>query len=134
MHYVLPSLAGKVDRAVHLRTPDRMIRSLSVTSEAWPLQRAFRIARGAKTQAVVVTVTIQDGKFFGRGECVPYARYDESEQSARGEPCETKRPNHGSIPPMLPGSLAESMLFSTSFCWSRGITSNHTPRMFACWL
>ena len=58
-----------------------MIRSLSVTSEAWPLQRAFRIARGAKTQAVVVTVTIQDGKFFGRGECVPYARYDESEQS-----------------------------------------------------
>ena len=58
-----------------------MIRSLSVTSEAWPLQRAFRIARGAKTQAVVVAVTIQDGKFFGRGEGVPYARYDESEQS-----------------------------------------------------
>ncbi len=55
-----------------------MIRSLSVAPESWPLKQAFRIARGAKTEAVVVVATIQDGKFIGHGECVPYVRYGES--------------------------------------------------------
>ncbi|OSQ38781.1 N-acetyl-D-Glu racemase DgcA [Thalassospira mesophila] len=51
---------------------------LSVTSEVWPLRTAFKISRGAKTQAEVVVVTLSDGEFSGRGECVPYARYGES--------------------------------------------------------
>ncbi|OKH89527.1 N-acetyl-D-Glu racemase DgcA [Thalassospira sp. TSL5-1] len=51
---------------------------LSVTSEIWPLRTAFKISRGAKTQAEVVVVTLSDGEFSGRGECVPYARYGES--------------------------------------------------------
>jgi|TARA_R110000751_G_scaffold74819_3_gene151115 L-alanine-DL-glutamate epimerase-like enolase superfamily enzyme len=51
---------------------------LSVTSEVWPLRTAFKISRGAKTQAEVVVVTLGDGEFSGRGECVPYARYGES--------------------------------------------------------
>ncbi|PKR53375.1 N-acetyl-D-Glu racemase DgcA [Thalassospira marina] len=51
---------------------------LSVTSEIWPLRTAFKISRGAKTQAEVVVVTLSDGEFTGRGECVPYARYGES--------------------------------------------------------
>jgi L-alanine-DL-glutamate epimerase-like enolase superfamily enzyme len=39
------------------------------------------IARGAKTEAVVVVATISQGSATGRGECVPYARYGESTES-----------------------------------------------------
>jgi L-alanine-DL-glutamate epimerase-like enolase superfamily enzyme len=51
---------------------------LSVTSEIFPLRTAFKISRGARTQAEVVVVTLSDGDHIGRGECVPYARYGES--------------------------------------------------------
>ena len=58
-----------------------MSRRLSVTVERFPLAREFRIARGAKTEAAVVTAMILDGEHTGRGECVPYARYGESLES-----------------------------------------------------
>ena len=58
-----------------------MPRRLSVTVERFPLAREFRIARGAKTEAAVVTTMIFDGEDSGRGECVPYARYCESLES-----------------------------------------------------
>lgn len=51
---------------------------LSVQIEHWPLAAAFTISRGSKTEAVVVTVELHDGKHHGRGECVPYARYGET--------------------------------------------------------
>jgi L-alanine-DL-glutamate epimerase-like enolase superfamily enzyme len=51
---------------------------LAVTIERWPIAGAFRIARGAKTEAVVVVATLTDGRHTGRGECVPYARYGET--------------------------------------------------------
>lgn len=46
--------------------------------ESWPIRGSFRISRGSKTSADVVVVEISDGEHTGRGECVPYARYDES--------------------------------------------------------
>jgi L-alanine-DL-glutamate epimerase-like enolase superfamily enzyme len=52
--------------------------SLAVKSERWPIAGAFSISRGAKTEAVVVTVELSDGRHRGRGECVPYSRYDET--------------------------------------------------------
>jgi L-Ala-D/L-Glu epimerase len=53
--------------------------NLSVRSERWPLERAFTISRGAKTEAVVVVVELDDGdRGRGRGEGVPYARYGET--------------------------------------------------------
>lgn len=55
-----------------------MARSLSVAIERFPIAGRFTIARGSRTEAVVVTAMItQDGK-VGRGECVPYARYGET--------------------------------------------------------
>jgi L-alanine-DL-glutamate epimerase-like enolase superfamily enzyme len=42
------------------------------------LAAAFVIARGAKTEAVVVVVEIEQGAHRGRGEAVPYARYGET--------------------------------------------------------
>jgi L-Ala-D/L-Glu epimerase len=54
------------------------IHHISYKVEHWPIAGSFTIARGAKTEAIVVVVEISDGNFTGRGECVPYARYGES--------------------------------------------------------
>jgi L-alanine-DL-glutamate epimerase-like enolase superfamily enzyme len=51
---------------------------LSVRSERWPIAGAFTISRGSKTQAEVVVVELSDGELRGRGECVPYPRYNET--------------------------------------------------------
>ena len=48
-----------------------------IQDEVWPLKGVFRIARGARTQAKIVTVRLEHQGFVGRGECVPYARYEE---------------------------------------------------------
>ena len=52
-----------------------------VRTERFPLARPFVIARGSRLEAVVVIVTIEQGEFRGRGECVPYARYGETPES-----------------------------------------------------
>ena len=54
------------------------MRNLSFSESSWPLAKAFVIARGARTQADVIQVKIQQGDCLGQGECVPYARYGES--------------------------------------------------------
>jgi L-alanine-DL-glutamate epimerase-like enolase superfamily enzyme len=55
---------------------------LSVRIERWPISGSFVISRGAKTEATVVVAEISDGDVTGRGECVPYARYGETPESA----------------------------------------------------
>src|SRR5829696_9022675 len=54
---------------------------LSVAAERFPIAGRFTIARGSRTEAVVVTVTLAGDGAVGRGECVPYARYGETEDS-----------------------------------------------------
>ncbi len=54
--------------------------SLAVAVETFPIAGAFTISRGSRTEAVVVTATVGDGRHLGRGECVPYARYGETVQ------------------------------------------------------
>ncbi|WP_284311881.1 N-acetyl-D-Glu racemase DgcA [Labrys miyagiensis] len=51
---------------------------LSLSVERWPLANVFTIARGSKTEAVVVVAEIERDGVTGRGECVPYARYGET--------------------------------------------------------
>lgn len=55
-----------------------MSRTLYAQHDRFALARPFRIARGVKTVAEVITVTVRDGEAMGRGEGVPYARYGES--------------------------------------------------------
>lgn len=55
-----------------------MKRTLTATTEKWPLKKPFRISRGVKTDALVVLVRITCGNDVGRGECLPYPRYGES--------------------------------------------------------
>jgi L-Ala-D/L-Glu epimerase len=54
---------------------------LTIAHESWPIAGGFTISRGTKTSAEVVVVTLEDGGATGRGECVPYARYDETVES-----------------------------------------------------
>ena len=62
-----------------------MRRRLTVRLETWPLRGAFRIARGAKTEARTVVVELAEGAHGGRGEAVPYLRYDETPAGVRAE-------------------------------------------------
>ena len=55
--------------------------SLRVAVERWPIAGTFTIARGSKREAEVVVVTLRDGPYVARGECVPYARYGETTAS-----------------------------------------------------
>lgn len=52
--------------------------SVSFSHESWPIAGSFTIARGSKTAADVVVVTLQRNGISGHGECVPYARYNET--------------------------------------------------------
>jgi L-alanine-DL-glutamate epimerase-like enolase superfamily enzyme len=60
-------------------------RVLSVTAETFPIAGTFTISRGSKTEAQVLTCSIVDGGFVGRGECVPYQRYGETIDSVRDQ-------------------------------------------------
>ena len=51
---------------------------LTIADERWPIAGSFTISRGSKTEAHVVTVTLEDEGVTGRGECVPYPRYEET--------------------------------------------------------
>jgi L-Ala-D/L-Glu epimerase len=51
---------------------------MRVTVERFPIAGAFTIARGSKTEAVVVVAEVVVNGYRGRGECVPYARYGET--------------------------------------------------------
>ncbi len=50
--------------------------------ESWPIAGRFTISRGSKTASEVILVEIEEAGFKGRGECVPYAHYGESLDSA----------------------------------------------------
>ena len=52
--------------------------SLTVEKTSYPIAGTFTISRGSKTSADCVLVTLRDGEFTGHGECVPYARYNET--------------------------------------------------------
>jgi L-alanine-DL-glutamate epimerase-like enolase superfamily enzyme len=58
-----------------------MQRTVSIAHVSHRLKAPFRISRGVKTAAEVVVVEIVEGELIGRGESVPYARYDETVDS-----------------------------------------------------
>ena len=68
------------------------MRDVKIKTEIWPVAGAFSIARSSVTEISVVTVTLIEGAFIGRGECRPYARYDETPKSVTDQ-IETIRQN-----------------------------------------
>ena len=57
------------------------MREVDIMVERWPIAGSFTIARGSRTEAVVVVVKIREDGVEGLGEAVPYARYGESVES-----------------------------------------------------
>ncbi|MCI2399529.1 N-acetyl-D-Glu racemase DgcA [Aliiroseovarius subalbicans] len=58
---------------------------ITVTPNTFKLAQVFTISRGSRTEAKVLTVRVSDGTHRGWGECVPYARYDETLDSVTEE-------------------------------------------------
>ena len=57
--------------------------TLDVRIERFPIRGSFTISRGAKTEAVTVVAEVSQGGHIGRGECVPYPRYNETPEATR---------------------------------------------------
>ena len=51
---------------------------LALYSESFPLAQTFTISRGSKTTAEVLVLELSRDGHTGRGESVPYTRYDET--------------------------------------------------------
>ncbi len=51
---------------------------ISVRAESFRLAEVFTISRGSRTEAKVLTIQVTRNGMTGWGECVPYARYDET--------------------------------------------------------
>ncbi len=91
------------------------MRRLSVATENFPLRGKFVIARGARTEAVVVVASLFENEFRGRGECVPYSRYGETVGSVLDQ-IEAVRPRleqgatREDLPALLPAGAARNAL------------------------
>ena len=71
------SIFGKMKRG--------RIMQITVTRDIFKLAQVFTISRGSRTEAQVLTVRITEGGVTGWGECVPYARYDETLDSVTAQ-------------------------------------------------
>jgi L-alanine-DL-glutamate epimerase-like enolase superfamily enzyme len=58
---------------------------ITVTPDVFKLARVFRISRGSRMEAKVLTVRVEKDGITGWGECVPYARYDETLESVTSQ-------------------------------------------------
>ena len=82
---------------------------LSVTAESFRLAQAFKISRGSRTEARVLTVRVSAGGVTGWGECVPYARYDETLESVTAEIEGLPLPlDRARLQDLLPGGAARN--------------------------
>ncbi|MFC3060537.1 N-acetyl-D-Glu racemase DgcA [Paenirhodobacter populi] len=58
---------------------------ITVTADVFRLAEVFTISRGSRTEAKVLTVRVERDGILGWGECVPYARYEESLESVTAQ-------------------------------------------------
>ncbi len=58
---------------------------IEVSRDVFPLAQVFTISRGSRTEAKVLTVRIHADGVTGWGECVPYARYEETLDSVAAQ-------------------------------------------------
>lgn len=58
---------------------------IEIGNDVFRLAQVFTISRGSRTEARVLTVRITRGGVTGWGECVPYARYGETQESVSAQ-------------------------------------------------
>ncbi|WP_370399959.1 N-acetyl-D-Glu racemase DgcA [Sulfitobacter sp. JB4-11] len=82
---------------------------IEVTSDVFKLAQVFTISRGSRTEAKVLTVRLCEEGVTGWGECLPYARYDETLESvtAQIEGLEGEI-THDSLYDLLPAGAARN--------------------------
>jgi L-alanine-DL-glutamate epimerase-like enolase superfamily enzyme len=86
---------------------------IEAKEETFPLNHPFRISRGSRTEACVVTVSVNDGPYTGRGEGVPIARYNQSAESVLVEINSTASVSdldRNKLPELLPAGAARNAL------------------------
>ena len=82
---------------------------INVTEDTFRLKQAFVISRGSRTEARVLTVCVERDGVLGYGECVPYARYDETMESVADQIRGLKLPfTRQELQDMLPGGAARN--------------------------
>jgi L-alanine-DL-glutamate epimerase-like enolase superfamily enzyme len=64
---------------------------LSIAVESWPVRGVFAISRGRVTETQVIVATLGESGHEGQGECVPYARYNETIDSVQNQVASIKR-------------------------------------------
>ena len=83
--------------------------NVSSSHDVFRLAQVFTISRGSRSQVEVLSVTVEKNGFIGRGECVPYARYNETLFSVDDElknlPQEINRQQ---LPDFLPAGAARN--------------------------
>jgi len=81
--------------------------------QSWPLDKPFRIARGSRTEARVVVVTVSSGEYTGRGEAVPISRYGQTVESVLAQIESMKREkslDRQQLQRLLPAGAARNAL------------------------
>lgn len=58
---------------------------IEISQDTFRLAQVFTISRGSRTEAHVLRVSLQEGGHIGQGECVPYARYNETMESVQAQ-------------------------------------------------
>jgi L-Ala-D/L-Glu epimerase len=84
---------------------------IEAREEIFPLNLPFRISRGSRTEACVVTVSIKDGQHTGRGEAVPIARYKQNTESVLAQITAIARVvglDRDKLPELLPAGAARN--------------------------
>jgi L-alanine-DL-glutamate epimerase-like enolase superfamily enzyme len=84
---------------------------IDAKEEMFPLNHPFRIARGSRTEACVVVVSVNDGQHTGRGEGVPIARYNQSIDSVLAQIdsiASVKALDRDKLPKLLPAGAGRN--------------------------
>ena len=85
---------------------------IQVKVEVFPLKNTFTISRGSRNQAEVLTVSIHENGITGYGECVPYARYNETIESVSNQITSISVKNRSELQKALPPGAARNALSS----------------------
>ncbi|MFL2813542.1 MAG: N-acetyl-D-Glu racemase DgcA [Candidatus Puniceispirillales bacterium] len=83
---------------------------INLTNHTFPLKKVFTISRGSRTEAEVLTVSIERDGFLGKGECVPYKRYNETIESVSNQITSISVKNRSELQKALPPGAARNAL------------------------